>query len=62
MYAYVCTYAIRTLRWCFAGVGTVMKLLQRVHRETELRVDVVEVPFPIESQESVSKLYYREMS
>lgn len=37
-------------------VGTVMKLLQRIGRETEIRVDVIDVTFPITSQESVRML------
>ena len=34
--------------------GTVMKLLQRVDRETDIRVDVIDITFPLESQESVN--------
>ena len=37
----------------FFQSGTVKKLLQRVHKETEIRVDVIDVAFPIESQQAV---------
>ena len=33
--------------------GTVIKLLQRINEETEIRLDVIDVPFPVESSESV---------
>ena len=38
---------------CYPCVGTVLKLLQRIDRETDIRVDVIDVTFPIKSQESV---------
>ena len=33
--------------------GTVVKLLQRVNRENDIRLDLINVPFPPQSQESV---------
>lgn len=36
--------------------GTVIKLLQRIDRETEIRVDLIDVAFPVESPESIVQL------